>query len=67
MCFDLFTIIAALSNCTKIDDLAPGVISISVIVKRLPLRQDYFDSTTFDNENPFITNKQRKNILQFAN
>ena len=49
-------------NGTKIDDLAPGVISISVIVKRLPLRQDYFDSTSFDNENPFTTNKQRKKI-----
>ena len=28
--------------------------------KKLPLRQDYFDSTSFDNENPFITNKQKK-------
>ena len=30
--------------------------------KKLPLRQDYFDSTSFDNENPFITNKQNTYI-----
>ena len=28
--------------------------------KKLYLKQDYFDSRSFDNENPFITNKQKK-------
>ena len=67
LCFDLFSNYCNMPNVTKIDDLAPGVISISIIV-----RIYIWDNIT-SIRNLLIMKilllqiSRKKNILQFAN